>query len=106
MKVILVNGSPNENGCTRRALSEIENVLGECGVEAEVFNIGCDAIAGCLGCRACRDLGHCVIDDKVNEFLDSLYDWIDLNGFDETGENYNDLGREAQKIYDYVYANC
>lgn len=44
--------------------------------------------------------------NKVNEFLDSLYDWIDLNGFDETGENYNDLGREAQKIYDYVYANC
>ena len=44
--------------------------------------------------------------NKVNEFLDSLYDWIDLNGFDETGENYNVLGREAQKIYDYVYANC
>ena len=69
MKVILINGSPNENGCTRRALLEIENVLGECGVESEVFNIGSDAIAGCLGCRACRDLGHCVIDDKVNEFL-------------------------------------
>lgn len=44
--------------------------------------------------------------NEVNEFLDSLYDWIDLNGFDETGESYNDLGREAQKIYDYVYANC
>lgn len=44
--------------------------------------------------------------NKVNEFLDSLYDWIDINGFDETGENYNDIGRAAQKIYDYVYANC
>ena len=69
MKVLLINGSPNEKGCTRRALTEIENTLVECGVEVEIFNIGTDAIAGCLGCRACRELGKCVIDDKVNEFL-------------------------------------
>lgn len=70
MKVILVNGSPNENGCTRRALREIETTLSECGIESVVFNIGTDAISGCLGCRACRELGRCVIDDKVNEFVD------------------------------------
>ena len=70
MKVILVNGSPNEYGCTRRALTEIENTLKECGIETEIFNIGVDAYSGCLGCRACRELGKCVIDDKVNEFVD------------------------------------
>lgn len=70
MKVILVNGSPNESGCTKRALSEIKTTLAECGIETEFFNIGTDAISGCLGCRACRDLKRCVIDDKVNEFID------------------------------------
>ena len=69
MKVILVNGSPNENGCTHRALREIEDTLHECGIETEIFYIGTEAIAGCLGCRGCRDLGACVIDDKVNEFV-------------------------------------
>lgn len=44
--------------------------------------------------------------DSLREFLCEFYDWIMFNGFDETGESYNDLGREAQKIYDYVYANC
>lgn len=70
MKVILINGSPNENGCTRRALREVEDTLKECGIETEIFNIGTDAISGCLGCRGCRDLKKCVIDDKVNEFID------------------------------------
>ena len=70
MKVLLVNGSPNENGCTRRALREIENTLNECGIDTEVFNIGTDAVAGCLGCRACRELLKCVIDDKVNVLLE------------------------------------
>ncbi len=70
MKVILINGSPNENGCTRRALAEIEETFSECKIETEIFNIGTDAISGCLGCRACRELGKCVIDDKVNEFIE------------------------------------
>ena len=68
MKVILVNGSPNEYGCTRRALTEIEKTLNENGIETEIFNIGTDSISGCTGCRGCRDLLKCVIDDKVNEF--------------------------------------
>jgi len=68
MKVLLVNGSPNENGCTARALKEIQCVLTECGVDSEIYNIGKSAIEGCRGCRACAKLGKCVIDDKVNEF--------------------------------------
>ncbi len=58
MKVLLINGSPNEKGCTRRALNEIENTLVECGVEVEAFNIETDAVVGCLGCRVCREFGR------------------------------------------------
>lgn len=68
MKVMLVNGSPHEHGCTYTALKEIEKTLGECGAESEIFWIGNKPIAGCIGCGACSKLGHCFADDAVNEF--------------------------------------
>ncbi len=43
--------------------------------------------------------------DDIGVFLEVLYNWIDMNGFDDTGENYNNLGRGAQRVYDYAYAN-
>ena len=69
MKVLLVNGSPHEKGCTFTALSEIAAQLKKEGVETEIFNIGVQPIMPCMACRACRKLGKCVIDDKVNEFV-------------------------------------
>ncbi len=78
MKVLLVNGSPKENGCTARALIEIRNTLKELGIESELFHIGKEPISGCLGCGACRTLGKCVIDDIVNEFCEKA---ADFDGF-------------------------
>ena len=69
MKVLLLNGSPHKEGCTYTALKEIENTLNEEGIETEIFNLGTDVISGCRGCGACRKIGKCVIDDKVNEFV-------------------------------------
>ncbi len=70
MKVLLVNGSPNEKGCTYTALSEIANTLKDEGIDSEIYFIGNEAIAPCRACRACAQLGKCVINDKVNAFLD------------------------------------
>ena len=70
MKVILVNGGPHKDGCTNRALEEISKTLEKNGVETEIFWIGNKAISGCLGCGGCSKTGKCVIDDKVNEFID------------------------------------
>ena len=67
MKVLLVNGSPKKNGCTYTALCEISRELEKQGIESEIFHIGTDAIAGCLGCKACIKLGKCIQDDVVNE---------------------------------------
>lgn len=69
MKVILVNGSPNKNGCTATALGEFEKILKENGIETEQFYLGTDPIAPCRACRACKNLKRCVIDDRVNEFV-------------------------------------
>lgn len=69
MKVLLINGSPHKNGCTYTALKEITDQLAKEGVDSEIYHIGTEAIHPCLACRACAKLGKCVIDDKVNEFV-------------------------------------
>ena len=69
MKVLLVNGSPHEKGCTYTALSEVAGALEKQGIETEIFWVGTDPIAGCIGCGACAHLGECFRKDKVNEFV-------------------------------------
>ncbi len=66
MKVLLINGSPNEKGCTYTALSTIAGELESAGFETEIFHIGAAPIGGCRGCGACKKIGHCVFEDSVN----------------------------------------
>jgi len=70
MKVLLINGSPNEKGCTFTALERMAQVLEERGIETEIFQIGKGAVRGCIGCRTCWRTGKCVYDDCVNEALE------------------------------------
>lgn len=76
MKVILVNGSPHEKGCTYTALAEVASALEQEGIETDIFWIGTKAITGCIACHGCAKTGRCVFHDKVNEFLElaSAYD--------------------------------
>lgn len=46
VKVVLVNGSRREKGCTYTALSEIAKVLNEKGIETEIFFVGERAVNG------------------------------------------------------------
>jgi len=69
MKVILVNGSPHEKGCTYAALSEVEEALRDNGIGTEIFWIGNKPIQGCTGCGACYKAGRCCVSDTVNEFV-------------------------------------
>lgn len=70
MKVLLINGSPNKNGCTYTALNEIALTLNSEGIETDIYQIGTSTMP-CKACRACAKLGKCVINDGVNEFLDN-----------------------------------
>ncbi|MCL2334710.1 MAG: flavodoxin family protein [Endomicrobia bacterium] len=70
MKVLLINGSPREKGCTYTALSEVAKTLNEEGIETEIFHIGSKPVQSCTSCYKCSDGSRrCVIDDKVNEIL-------------------------------------
>ena len=70
MKVLLVNGSYHEKGCTYTALCEVEKALNANGVETEIYWIGETQKTGCKGCWACKKSGKCVMDDGVNEFVE------------------------------------
>ncbi|MBQ4153709.1 MAG: flavodoxin family protein [Clostridia bacterium] len=66
MKVLMINGSPRENGNTALALKEMENVFHTQGIEVKTVQIGKEAIRGCMACYSCKKTGKCVIDDIVN----------------------------------------
>lgn len=72
MKVILINGSPKEKGCTYTALREIEKQLQKNNIETEIFWLGNKPISGCIGCGSCLKTGECFMQDKVNEFLEKV----------------------------------
>ncbi len=71
MRVLMINGSPHEKGCTYTALSEVAGELEQAGIEIEMLHIGSDPIQGCTGCRGCLKTGYCVFtDDLVNTCVD------------------------------------
>lgn len=77
-KILLINGSPNKQGCTFTALTEIANTLTKNGIESELLYLGKKPISGCIACGSCKKTGRCVMNDQSNEILDKLneYDGI------------------------------
>lgn len=73
MKVLLINGSPNQKGCTNRALEEVKTTLNKDGIETELVWIGKQPIAGCIACRTCKKTNRCVFNnDLVNKLIERL----------------------------------
>ena len=66
-KVLLLNGSRHQHGCTKTALEEMIKVFHEEGVETQLIEVGGEDIRGCIGCRKCFETGKCVFDDLVNK---------------------------------------
>lgn len=75
MKVLLVNGSPHEKGCTYTPLSHVAQVLESQGVQAKIYWIGNKAIHGCMDYGKCSELHRCVLQDNVNEFRELARDY-------------------------------
>ena len=73
MKVLMLNGSPKDNGNTARVLAEMRTVFEKENVEVDYVHVGHLAVRGCTSCGACYKQGHCVIgDDIVNELAAKL----------------------------------
>jgi len=75
LKVLLVNGSPHKEGCVFTALTEIADALKGEGVDSELFWVGNQPVAGCVGCGACVSKRRCFRNDRVNEFVEMMDDY-------------------------------
>lgn len=74
MKVLMLNGSPHARGNTALALSEMEKVFAENGIETEIVQVGSQAVRGCMACGYCHEHGKCVVNDAVNQVAEKLRD--------------------------------
>ena len=66
-KVLMLNGSPVENGNITVAFREMERIFEEANVEYETIQIGRMDIRGCIACGSCGITEKCVFNDIVNE---------------------------------------
>ena len=67
LKVLMLNGSPRENGNIALAFQEMEQVFRENGVAVENILLGKKDIRGCIACETCRKTHKCVFNDVVND---------------------------------------
>ena len=67
LKVLMLNGSPRENGNIALAFQEMEQVFRENGVAVENILLGKKDIRGCIACETCRKTHKCVFNDIVND---------------------------------------
>ena len=78
VKVMLVNGSPHQKGCTYMALKETAKALEEEGVETEIFWIENKPLSGCIACGRCSKDGKCALGGSINRFLEKA---AEFDGF-------------------------
>jgi multimeric flavodoxin WrbA len=66
-KVLMLNGSPRENGNIAVGFREMQKIFDELDVEYECINLGKKDVRGCIACGTCGNTGKCVFNDIVNE---------------------------------------
>lgn len=97
MKVLLVNGSPHQKGCTFTALSEVAAALNAEGIETDFYWIGNKPIGGCIGCYQCTKKQKCVFDREAvkcrqtRSKLSNLYTFLAADSEQEKSEKSLDV---------------
>lgn len=78
MKVLMINGSPHEKGCTYTALQEVAKTLAKRGIASDILWLGTKPVPGCIACRKCAETGSCVFEDIVNKTLEKMDEYAAL----------------------------
>ncbi|HKK96241.1 MAG TPA: flavodoxin family protein [Anaerovoracaceae bacterium] len=77
MKILLINGSPRNDGNCKNAIEIIENKLGkyENNFEINTINLVEKKLLGCIQCDDCkRNGGNCNQNDDSSEIINNIYD--------------------------------
>jgi multimeric flavodoxin WrbA len=70
MKILLINGSPRQNGETAHSLAIVEKIILEAKIETEWFQLGTTPVHGCCHCNSCEKTNRCVFsDDSCNRLI-------------------------------------
>lgn len=72
MKILMLNGSPKDNGNTARMLAEMTEIFEREGIEIVYYHVGNMLVHGCTGCGTCYKTKKCIFDDVVNELAEKL----------------------------------
>lgn len=70
--IILLSGSPRKKGNTMDVMMECQKAISELGVDSEIISLAGKSIAACTGCRRCKEINQCVIDDGLNDILEKV----------------------------------
>jgi multimeric flavodoxin WrbA len=71
-KVLMLNGSPRQNGNIAVGFREMQKIFDELNVEYECIDLGKKDVRGCIACGTCGNTGKCVFNDVVNEISDKF----------------------------------
>ncbi|ACZ62146.1 flavodoxin family protein [Dehalococcoides mccartyi] len=77
MKVVAFNGSPREQGNTRRGLEIVLAELEKEGIQTELIQLGGKRVFGCLACNQCKvnkNLRCARSDDEMNTFIAKMFE--------------------------------
>jgi multimeric flavodoxin WrbA len=77
-KVLLVNGSSHEEGCTYTALKEIQDSLADAGFESDLLWLKKDTMPDCIACGYCSKHEGCVYKDVVDDVGRKLDDYAGI----------------------------
>lgn len=66
MKILIINGSPRLNGNSSKLIDEITSIFESEGATVNKYQIGPNAIRGCMACNYCYEHHECVFKDDVN----------------------------------------
>lgn len=75
MKILILNGSPRQNGNTSYALEAIADGISEnTQHDVEIVNVTRLKIGGCVACEGCKkNGGDCIMDDDTKNIINKAY---------------------------------
>jgi multimeric flavodoxin WrbA len=71
-KIVALNGSPHQQGCTSALLGAVTAAAGKQGAEVCQYFLNNLNIRGCQGCFRCTETGRCVQQDDMQPIYDDI----------------------------------
>ena len=71
-KVLLISGSPKNDGNTAKILEKCADKIRSLGLDAEIVSLAGRKIDACIACVKCVGNGVCVLEDDVNEIANKV----------------------------------